>query len=582
MILERRLKNNVFKLTYADDGVKPRFFLTEREGVTVAEAEFSFDKPTSPKKMRLSLSVALSDVCGVWSQQTGLNRNLPPDWGEACFAARASSSIPLICLLSSNDENRLTVYVEDCETPCAVSAGFCEETCETVLGVTFFAGVVQPLTTYKTRVFFDFSKRFFGDCVKDAITAYEKTFSPAVVPKEAKDSVFSTWYCYHQNLNGAKLLADCKQAKRLGIDTVIIDDGWQTSDSSRGYGYCGDYSVATDKIPDMRALTGALHDLNMSVMLWFSTSFLGDYAKSTPLLKDKTLYHNDGSCCYVLDPRYSVVRRHIVDRLKQALELWNFDGLKLDFIDAFVLKNTEPPKGADCKTLEEGIKKLLDYLSEELKTVKPNVLIEFRQGYVGPAMRTLCNMLRVGDCPGSMLINRTGVVDLRLTSGGTAVHCDPLIWSKTATAEEVGRCFANVLFSVAQISVSPSEMTEEQKSVTAHYVAFMKKYRKVLLESEFSFKNALLNYTEVSAYDKDTKISGVYADVTVLLNKTTEIIVNGTAENFVMTESFSRYAYTVYDACGNKRGKGTTARVKRIEVPSGGSAVFSLKTYKKK
>lgn len=583
MISEYRLEKYDFRLEHENTGMQARF-RTSSEGAEIAkgeffvlEAEFSFEKPTCPEKVQLNFSVPIGEIGGIWSQQAGLNRNLPPDWGKAHFAARSSSGIPLLSLISAGDKNLLTVYLQDCQTPCAVSAGYCEETNEAEIGVTFFAGLVQPLKSYKTRIYYDFSRRFFGDCVKEAIRRYEKEIPPAFVPPAAKDTVFSTWYCYHQNLNAERLIADCKEAKRLGIDTVIIDDGWQTSDSSRGYGYCGDYMVSAEKIPDMRALTEALHGIGMRVMLWYSVSFLGDFAKITPRLKDKSLYHSDGSSCYVLDPRYAEVRRHIIKSCKKAVELWNFDGLKLDFIDAFALANSEVPAGTDCETLEEGIKKLSESLSKELKSINPDVLIEFRQGYVGPVMRSLCNMIRVGDCPGSILINRTGIIDLRLTSGNTAVHSDPLTWSKTATAEEIGRCFANVIFSVAQISVAPTEMNAEQKAVTAYYTAFMKQYKKVLLESGFGFKGALFNYTEAFAYDDSVKITGLYAGETVRLEKPTEIILNGTEESFVVPDCLTEYFYETYDACGRKQSEGSVNHIEKIAVPTGGTATFLRK-----
>jgi alpha-galactosidase len=371
-------------------------------------------------------------------------------------------------------------------------------------------------------------------------------------------------------------LDDCKAAKALGIDTVIIDDGWQTSDVSRGYGYCGDYRVAKEKISDMRRLVDNLHGLGMRAMLWYSVSFLGDFAQKTQKLKDKTLYHNDGSSCYVLDPRFAEVRRHIVESCIQAIKEWDFDGLKLDFIDAFVLKNTNVPIGADCVSLEEGIRKLLRELSTALGAIKPNVLIEFRQGYVGPAMRTLCNMIRVGDCPGSMLINRTGIVDLRLTSGNTAVHSDPLVWEKDATVEEVGRYFANVLFSVVQVSAAPSDLTEEQQKVVAQYVAFMKRHRKVLLESEFTFDGALENYPVIAGFDDHTKITGVYANALVGLEKDKEIVVNGGVKSVVTVKTDETYSYVAVDACGNKVGEGQISGLAEIGVPLGGMVELSV------
>ncbi|MFP4199622.1 MAG: hypothetical protein ACLFSO_08540 [Halanaerobium sp.] len=37
-----------------------------------------------------------------------------------------------------------------------------------------------------------------------------------------------------------KIEKEAEQAKKFGCEAVIVDDGWQTEDSSRGYAYCGD------------------------------------------------------------------------------------------------------------------------------------------------------------------------------------------------------------------------------------------------------------------------------------------------------------------------------------------------------
>lgn len=61
------------------------------------------------------------------------------------------------------------------------------------------------------------------------------------VPDEAKEPMYSTWYSYHQNLDRHELIAELKAAKQLGMETVIVDDGWQTRDGQRGYAHCGDW-----------------------------------------------------------------------------------------------------------------------------------------------------------------------------------------------------------------------------------------------------------------------------------------------------------------------------------------------------
>ena len=63
--------------------------------------------------------------------------------------------------------------------------------------------------------------------------AQQPGYEPTPTPDVARDPVYSTWYNFHQNLDAAVLLDELRQAKQLGYDTVIVDDGWQTTDSAR-------------------------------------------------------------------------------------------------------------------------------------------------------------------------------------------------------------------------------------------------------------------------------------------------------------------------------------------------------------
>lgn len=559
-----------FTVSSENIGMRYSFSVREDEDKRYVAVRLDFPEKVMPQKVTIQCALPLCDPQGVWSQQCMLARNLPADWAPARYVARSASSIPMLSVYGASDLNLLTATNFDAETPSAVSVGYREENSLTVLTVELFVMPVPPLSVYETEILFDFTPAHFAERVRFAMAQYEKKLTPALVPDAAKETVFSTWYCYHQNLDEKQLLADCKEAKELGMDVVIIDDGWQTSDTSRGYAFCGDYEPCKEKIADMRSLVDKLHEIGMKAMLWFAVPFIGENAKAMERFRDKTLYYNGGWNCYVLDPRFKEVRKHILSCLTKAVREWDMDGLKLDFVNAFALENVNPPCGADCETLEEGIYKLLQELRSELSAIKENLLIEFRQGYVGPAMRTLCNMLRVGDCPGSMLINRTGIVDLRLTSGKTAVHSDPLVWAKDAKVEEIGRYFINVIFSVAQISAAPSNLTEAQRKVVKHYTTFMREYKKILLDSEFSFSGASENYPLLRAYDKNCEIIGVYASNVVKIQCRQVVVLNGSGKAEIVVNAVGRYAFTAYTATGKAVGEGQLDGLNIARVPVGG------------
>lgn len=63
----------------------------------------------------------------------------------------------------------------------------------------------------------------------------------------------------------------------------------------------------------------------------------------------------------------------------------------------------------------------------------------------------------------------------------------------------------------------------------------------------------------------------MYAGETVRLEKPVEIIVNGTEENFVVSDCAAEYTYETYDARGEKQSEGSINRIEKIAVPSGGN-----------
>ena len=89
----------------------------------------------------------------------------------------------------------------------------------------------------------------------------------------------------------------------------------------------------------------------------------------------------------------------------------------------------------DCICLQTALDRLLGETMAELKQIKPDILIEFRQRYIGPFIRRYGNMLRVCDCPESGLANRVGSIDLRLMNRYTAVHSDPIVWNERDTGD---------------------------------------------------------------------------------------------------------------------------------------------------
>ena len=208
------------------------------------------------------------------------------------------------------------------------------------------------------------------------------------------------------------------------MKTMILDDGWQKVDSRTFYSATGDWMPVTNRFPNMKAHVAAVHKAGLKYMLWLAVPFMGDEAKNYPKFKGMMLRGGDTG---VLDPRFPEVREYLISTYERVVGEWDFDGVKLDFIDNFVLPKNDPAlkdnyAGRDYRSLPDAVNRLMKDVLARLKKIKPDVLVEFRQHYMGTAILQYGNMMRCADCPADPTANRKRVCDLRLTSGGIAVH----------------------------------------------------------------------------------------------------------------------------------------------------------------
>lgn len=561
---------------FEDNGQNFIFTLSGKEdsGIVTLRVRMDFRKKIQPQKVSMRFTQAALGADGVWTACGGLNRMLKPDWKPFTINARSVTEYPVLAVVSFDDTNVCTLSVKDSEKPCSIKAGYREEGSVLVYEVEWFFDVVEEMESYETELSIDFRPVHFAKTVGVIQEWFARQYDLKPAPEAAFKPAFSTWYCFHQKVYREKLLAECREARKLGLETVILDDGWQTEDNSRGYGYSGDYLPAKAKVGDIRTLTEEIHAIGMKSMLWFSLAFSGDFAKGTEKFGNMSLYHSDDLKAYVVDPRFKEVREHIVCYCSEAVREWGFDGLKLDFIDSFYLtKESAVRHGTDCASIEEGIKRLFDELSIALRKIKQDVLVEFRQSYIGPAMQRLGNMLRVGDCPGSLVQNRVSLIDLRLIAGERAVHADPVEWHTEESAQNIARYLINCVFATLQYSAYPSELTETQRKVSRKYISFMRKYEDVLLHGDLIPHGVLCNYISCEACKGDDAVIAVYADVISNIVKKNTVVLNGGMEDRVLVDTKEkRYAYTIEDCTGEEIEHGKISGTCSLNVPIGGFA----------
>lgn len=250
------------------------------------------------------------------------------------------------------------------------------------------------------------------------------------------------------------------------------------------------------------------------------------------------------------------------------------DGLKLDFIDSFQLhgKSLEYDARRDYQSLEDAIDALMTEVKDALTAINPEILIEFRQTYVGPAIRKYGNMLRVGDCPGDSMLNRQDVVNLRLTSGNTAVHSDMIMWRYDDKVESAAIQFVSVLFSVPQISMKISKLTEEHKKMLKFYLSFWRENRDVLVNGKILAANPECAYSIVCSEKDGKAVFVAYTDTLIDCAAYTKLTaVNSTRSKALLLKGAQGKSYKVVDCLGQTLEEGKIdSSLCEISVPLAG------------
>ncbi|MFY0599000.1 MAG: alpha-galactosidase [Cyclobacteriaceae bacterium] len=530
----------------------------EEKGLVNFKLKLSYSSLVEPKPVVVKWKFPSLNVKGVWKTSIDRKKRIQYDWELEHLKSRISVDAPVVSVFGHDDSNICTFACLDAINLTEMNALLREEDNHVHCFVKLFSERHPIITEYEIDIRVDYRKSLFSEALGEVSKWWETNegLKPTHVPDIAKAPLYSTWYQYHQSLDVDTLIAECKIASKLGYKLIILDDGWQTMDSNRGYDYTGDWFP--ERIPQMKEFVDQIHNLGMKFGLWFSVPFCGKKSKAYEKFKGKFLTENN-RWAPVFDPRYPEVREHLINIYTTAIQEWRLDGFKLDFIDDFtVYPETVLTKenGRDYASVNEGVDRLMTDVITELQKINPEVFIEFRQQYIGPAMRKFGNMFRAFDCPNDSNTNRVRIADVRLLCGNSAVHADPFTWNMNEPVEIAALQMVNAIFGVPQLSVELAKAPEDHIRMIQFYTNFWNENRDTLMDGTFLPSRPLTNYPILKSTKDGHMIIGVFDDVVVELDQDFDRvdILNGKWSESVaikvLLESFNG-SWEVYDCMGD-------------------------------
>lgn len=197
--------------------------------------------------------------------------------------------------------------------------------------------------------------------------------------------LINNWEATYFNFNEEKILQSARRAKELGVEMLVLDDGWF---GKRNTDNCslGDWVVNPEKLPGgLNGLSDRLHDLGLKFGLWFEPEMISP---------DSDLYRAHPDWCLHVDGRARVEMRNqlILDLSRKEVQDYIIESVsavlesaRIEYVKWDMNRNmTEPFSGAQTPERQKetqhrymlGLYRVL----EEITARFPEILFESCSG----------------------------------------------------------------------------------------------------------------------------------------------------------------------------------------------------------
>ena len=337
-----------------------------------------------------------------------------------------------------------------------------------------------------------------GVTVDQAVKEWRENLSLPIYqfPDSAWDGVFCTWYAKHGAVDAAWLEPAAQRAADLGFKTLIVDDGWCYDEYCRvnpetltnWYRTIGDYQISNVKFPNFIEHVQRVRNMGMKYLVWVAPHLIGcesDFYSQYPDSVLEPLVEGQRR----LNVKNLVARQQLTERLTALMHAGNFDGLKIDFID-IVRPNPAEPNSRETLAFAKQ-------LTDAVRAVKSDALIEFRKGYANCAMLLYATQFRAGDAPFDALTNFGRIAEIRLAMGsGVPIHADPAFWSKSDPAENVARHMIAMLGGVPMLSMDLLKLNAMEEKIIRLWMDFYQQHQKLLNHGIWTIE---MNHQDIAA-----------------------------------------------------------------------------------
>ncbi len=306
--------------------------------------------------------------------------------------------------------------------------------------------------------------------------------------------VLNNWEATFFNFNSRKIRSLAREAKKLGVEMLVLDDGWFGERNSDTAGL-GDYNVNLGKLPGgLSRLSRYVNKLGLKFGLWFEPECVNedselyrthpDYAIKVPGREASKGRHQ-----LVLDLTRREVREYIISSVDKVLSSANIEYVKWDYnrhisdMYSISLKN-------QGEFYHRYILGLYEILEELFHKRHPNILLEScSSGGNRFDLGMLCFSPQIWTSDNTDPIERLdiqgGIYHLYPQSA-VSCHVSMAPHQQTLRDTPLSTRFNVSAFGILGYELDPAELSPAEKREIRSQVSFYKEHRRLFQYGELA------------------------------------------------------------------------------------------------
>ena len=408
--------------------------------------------------------------------------------------------------------------------------------------------------------------------------------------KNTYDTEFCTWRVINSdNFTHDWTVETAKECKKLGIDAMILDDGWfgVGLDSDIMESSLGNWPKKVDgKYDDITETIKAIKEAGVKPLLWFCPLGLGPQSQNYDKLQ-KYCVEVEGEP-YVtpglfrtLCPRNPEARTIMVQMLRKLLS-YNPDGFKPDLFNYQPIKACTADHEHDIPNTLEALKECMRLMYEEAVNHDPEMIFMLKNDEANVEFSQYAPAVRSGDSPYD-----PNIMFLRCAYANAiapAVINDYLMTGKEENLTDLAySLIKQITMGVPAISIDVLNATYEQKALLKKWLTFYNETAKSIHmnSSPEPQDSALLCWESIDKTNSKIMLSLIHpANVIEEINDADEIYILNATDNkkiFINNNNLStQMSLTSFDYMHKEVEKRKiTPQDNSVNIPPAGFAVLN-------